>query len=153
MQIDASDLSRKIIQSLEDYWELIKSLSCNNNDDWAKGIPKEFKTAKVLDVKLLKSYADRCIRSEQEDYPELRRLSRAYPATTAVDIRIQKGFGTPKYTGVKPCVDAIISEWKIIKSLDDLSRSLSHNKQLGQGFKKDFEDFSVECQRHRYSIF
>jgi hypothetical protein len=32
----------------------------------------------VLDVKLLKSYADRYIGSEQEDYPELRRLLRAY---------------------------------------------------------------------------
>jgi hypothetical protein len=78
MQIDASDLSRKIIQSLEDYWELIKSSSCNDNDGWAKGFPKGFKTAKVLDVKLLKSYADRYIGSEQDDYPELRRLLRAY---------------------------------------------------------------------------
>jgi hypothetical protein len=136
MQIDISDLSRMIIQSLEDYWELIKSLSCNNNNDWAKGIPKGIWDCEVLDVKLLKSYADTCIRSEQEDYPELRRLSRAYIATTAVDIRIRKGFGTPKYTDVKPCVDAIISEWKIIKSLDDLARSLSHNKQLRQGSKK-----------------
>jgi hypothetical protein len=105
---------------------------------------------KVLDVKLLKSYGDRCIRSEHEDYPELIRLLRAYPATTAVDIRIEKGFATPKYTDVKPCVDAIISEWKIIKSL---SRSLSHNKHLRQGFKKDFEDFSIKCQRHRDSFF
>jgi hypothetical protein len=75
MQIDASDL---IIQSLEDYWELIKSLSCNDDNGWAKGFPKGFETVKVLDVKLLKSYADRCIRSEQEDYTELRRLLRAY---------------------------------------------------------------------------
>jgi hypothetical protein len=78
MQIDASDLSTKIIQSLEDYWALIKSLSCNDNDGWAKGFPKGFETVKVLDVKLLKSYADRWIRSEHKDYPELRRLLRAY---------------------------------------------------------------------------
>jgi hypothetical protein len=77
MQIDISDLSRKIIQSLEDYWELIKSLSCNNNNDSAKGIPKGIWDCEVLDVKLLKSYADTWIRSEHEDYPELRRLSRA----------------------------------------------------------------------------
>jgi len=51
MQIDASDL---IIQSLEDDWELIKSLSCNDDNGWAKGFPKGFETVKVLHVKLLK---------------------------------------------------------------------------------------------------
>ncbi len=54
--------------------------------------------------------------------------------------------GLQKYTDVKPCVDAIISEWKIIKSLDDLSRSLSQNKQLRQDSKKILRTFQLNAK-------
>jgi hypothetical protein len=63
-----------ILSEQEDYPRVYPA----TNNCWTKWLPKGIWYCEVLDVKLLKSYADRCIRSEQEDYPELRRLLRAY---------------------------------------------------------------------------